>query len=118
MLLISSKKDINYIPYECSLESRIDFPELLKFDFNQTLLIYRGISFVVKLGNTITGYKCGDDFFTEQYPGKFEQVEQVFKNNESGEMETIEYVIITLDPELSPEEFRDVIFFHELQEMF
>ena len=118
LLSVFSKNEAKYIQYESSQDSRIDLTALLKLDFSQTLLVYLGIPFLVRTNRAESIFKKDNNFYSQRVAAHFQAVEWYFIDKNSGGMEQINYILIELDPEIIPHSIMDVIFFHELREMY
>ncbi|PIR02165.1 MAG: hypothetical protein CO031_02535 [Candidatus Nealsonbacteria bacterium CG_4_9_14_0_2_um_filter_37_38] len=110
---------MEYNQYEPQLDSRIDLSALLKIDFSKTLLIYKGIPFIVVADRAENIFRGKNGFYYSQRVGAgFKDVEWHFMDKDLGKMECIVYTLIEVDPEIIPHPIIDVLFFHELKEMF
>ncbi|MFH1780549.1 MAG: hypothetical protein ABH841_00865 [Candidatus Nealsonbacteria bacterium] len=118
LLRIFSKKDVRYVPYELPLNSRLDFAELLKLDFTQTLLVYKDIPFNINIGRSENIFKKDGEFYRQRVCEGFRELELSFLDKESQECQSIKYISIDIDPEMIPQSLIDVVFFHELREMY
>ena len=122
LLRVFSKDNMEYNQYEPQLDSRIDLSALLKFDFSKTLLVYQGIPFIVRITEVENVFrKENGNFYIQRVDAGFQNVEWRFRDKSSGKMEKIDYTIIELvelDPGIIPLSIIDVLFFHELREMY
>lgn len=118
-LRVFSKNDVKYTPYKYSLEERIvNLAALLQIDFSQTLLVCQGYPFIVTIGRAKNISKKDDVFYSERLAGSFNELEWLFLDKDSGKLDCIKYGIIELDSKLIDHCIMDVVFFHELREMY
>ena len=121
LLEVFSKDEVNYVRYEPPPDVRIDLSALLKFDFSKTLLVYQGIPFIVRASRVGEIFKKDGDVYSQRVAAGFKDVQWHFIDKNSGEMDQIDYILIELvelDPGIIFQFIIDVIFFHELREMY
>lgn len=118
-LRVFSKKDVKYVPYKLPVNARIDLSALLKQDFTKTLLVYKGIRFQIWTKDTEIIFKKGDRLFSVSEAAYFiGPVTWCFGDKKSGKAKQIKYMVIALNPKLTPLPIMDVAFFHETREMY
>ena len=121
LLRVFSRNDVEYIPYELQPDIRIDLSALLKFDFSKTLLVYQGIPFIVRASIVENFFRKDGDLYSERVAAGFRDVQWHFLDKNSGEIDQIDYTLIELvelDPGTIFQSTMDVVFFHELREMY
>jgi len=117
-LRVRSKSEVRYIPYRPGKNERIDLPVLLKINFNRTLLVYRNIPFLISTGPVTDVIARKGRFYHRKLVAKFSIADYWFFDHSSKKPERLVYGIIGLDSKKSPRQITDVLFFHELREMY
>lgn len=115
---VISKDDLVYVPYELPANSRINLKNILKYDFSRTVLVYCGVPFVVKIGESETVFKKDGAWYSARTGGCFRDLIWFFIDKKSGKQEKILYMQIEVDPDVIPRFMLDIVFFHELREMY
>ena len=121
-LYVSSKSEIKYIPFRLFPNKRLNFRKIPKLSLKEktrSLLVYKDIPFILKIAPVIISIKKKNKkHYVRRSAGIIRKAFFIFKNKKTKRTQKVSYFVIEIDPKIISPSIRDVVFFHELREMY